>query len=220
MGSFAKGNVGNMSNLSRRAGLYTEAKQSSQSSNEAVKTYIETYLARNNASSSLVEKALQELGKAEPVEANTEMRPYVPLGINGNHTAWCGYFMGYITRSTHNEYGAARSWKTEQLPGFELNSIRDYREGKKGWKEVPFGSIIVFEHHVAFAVGRTGDGGLVLLGGNQNDAVQFKVYYNLDEVIGVRAPTGQSPVVLPIIGNQLRRDMPIKASAPVGLSDR
>lgn len=73
---------------------------------------------------------------------------------------------------------------------------------------VPFGSLVILKRkgggHIGFAVGTMRDSytvvengisrtvnreGVVLLGGNQNDAVQFMVFYDLDMIRAVSMPT-------------------------------
>ena len=73
---------------------------------------------------------------------------------------------------------------------------------------VPFGSMVIFKRkgggHIGFAVGTMQDSftvvengisktinrkGIVVLGGNQNDAVQFMVFYDLDMVKAVSMPS-------------------------------
>jgi hypothetical protein len=88
-----------------------------------------------------------------------------------------------------------------------LYNIDDFKDKNK----IPFGALVIFKRqgggHIGFVVGTVKDSfqiiengnsksvvkeGIVILGGNQNDAVQFEIFYDLDKIRAVTMPSGYS----------------------------
>lgn len=123
------------------------------------------------------------------------IRWLVALGAwwRDDETPWCGTFVAAVLK----EFGMqpARAW---------------YRA--KAWLEwgspigVPLvGAVVVFERqgggHVGFVVGKTPAGHLLVLGGNQGNAVNVRAF-DPARAIGYRWPSGQPlpiPRPLPVI---------------------
>lgn len=102
-------------------------------------------------------------------------------GIKDDETPWCAAFVGAML-----EHVGIQSTRFE--------SAKSYLEwGEPLSNPIP-GCIVVFTRegggHVGFVMGRTHAGGIVVLGGNQSDAVNYKVFPCL-RVSGYRWPTGQ-----------------------------
>lgn len=101
-------------------------------------------------------------------------------GIKDDETPWCAAFVGAML-----ERAGIRSSRFE--------SARSYLEwGQQLVNPVP-GCIVVFTRqgggHVGFAVGRDKAGNLLILGGNQSDAVNIKAF-PVSRVTGYRWPSG------------------------------
>ncbi|MCY1453660.1 hypothetical protein D9M71_706690 [compost metagenome] len=101
-------------------------------------------------------------------------------GIKDDETPWCAAFVGAML-----ERAGIRSSRFE--------SARSYLEwGQQLVNPVP-GCIVVFTRqgggHVGFAVGRDRSGNLLILGGNQSDAVNVKAF-PVSRVTGYRWPSG------------------------------
>lgn len=101
-------------------------------------------------------------------------------GIKDDETPWCAAFVGAML-----ERAGIRSSRFE--------SARSYLEwGQQLVNPVP-GCIVVFTRqgggHVGFAVGRDKVGNLLILGGNQSDAVNIKAF-PVSRVTGYRWPSG------------------------------
>lgn len=101
-------------------------------------------------------------------------------GIKDDETPWCAAFVGAML-----ERVGVRSSRFE--------SARSYLDwGQQLPLPVP-GCIVVFTRqgggHVGFAVGRDKAGNLLILGGNQSDAVNIKAF-PVSRVSGYRWPTG------------------------------
>lgn len=101
-----------------------------------------------------------------------------------DETPWCAAFVGGVLeecgiRSTRS--AAARSYLkwgralARPVPGCVVVFWRGARAGWSG--------------HVGFVTGRDGDGNLMVLGGNQADAVNIKPFAR-DRVLGYRWPDG------------------------------
>lgn len=103
-------------------------------------------------------------------------------GIKDDETPWCAAFVGAML-----ERAGIKSSRFE--------SAKSYL----GWGELlplPLpGCVVVFTRdgggHVGFAVGRDKDGNLLVLGGNQGDAVNVKAF-PVSRVSGYRWPIGVS----------------------------
>lgn len=100
-----------------------------------------------------------------------------------DETPWCGAFVGGVLRECGmpvvKGFAGARNWLKH---GVELN-------------KPAYGSIVVFwrgkrsgwSGHVGFVVGRDKAGNLMVLGGNQGNAVNIKPF-STDRVLGYRWP--------------------------------
>ncbi|WP_039055450.1 TIGR02594 family protein [Enterobacter sp. Bisph1] len=88
-------------------------------------------------------------------------------GIKDDETPWCAAFVGAMLERT-----GIRSTRFE--------SARSYTHWGKQIAEPAYGCIVVLSRngggHVGFAIGETPDGDLVLLGGNQSDAVNYRAF--------------------------------------------
>lgn len=101
-------------------------------------------------------------------------------GIKDDETPWCAAFVGAVL-----ERVGIRSSRFE--------SARSYLDwGQLLAQPVP-GCVVVFTRsgggHVGFAVGRDPAGNLLVLGGNQSDAVNIKAF-PVSRVSGYRWPAG------------------------------
>jgi uncharacterized protein (TIGR02594 family) len=109
-------------------------------------------------------------------------------GIKDDETPWCAAFVGAML-----ERVGIRSSRFE--------SARSYLDwGQHVALPVP-GCIVVFTRqgggHVGFAVGRDKAGNLLILGGNQSDAVNIKAF-PVSRVTGYRWPAG-----VPVVADSL-----------------
>lgn len=108
-------------------------------------------------------------------------------GIKDDETPWCAAFVGAML-----ERSGLRSTRAD--------SARSYLSWGKTLPAPVLGCIVVFGRagggHVGFVVGQDASGKLLVLGGNQSDAVNIKSFDN-GRVLGYRWPTG---VELPAIG--------------------
>lgn len=101
-------------------------------------------------------------------------------GIKDDETPWCAAFVGAC---------------------LERSGIKSTRSGGSqsylNWGEVLvtpiYGCVVVFKRdgggHVGFVVGKDQNGNLMVLGGNQSDAVNIKPF-KTDRVVGFRWPAG------------------------------
>jgi uncharacterized protein (TIGR02594 family) len=97
-------------------------------------------------------------------------------GIKDDETPWCAAFVGAMLERVGIKSSRFESAKSYLDWGTKL--------------EVPvYGCIAVFTRegggHVGFVVGQTGNGDLLILGGNQSDAVNIKAFKR-DRVSGYR----------------------------------
>ncbi|MNZ24096.1 hypothetical protein D3C78_412320 [compost metagenome] len=155
-----------------------------------------------------VEKARRLIGVAEipgprhSAEVLQMWRDIRRGGIKDDETPWCAAFVGAML-----ERCGIRSSRFE--------SAKSYAE----WGEpvdieaVPAGAVAVFTRkgggHVGFVVGRTPAGDLLILGGNQSNAVNVRVF-SPDRLSALRWPEG------------VRHGAPLLAAvsvAPVSLSE-
>lgn len=112
-------------------------------------------------------------------------------GIKDDETPWCAAFVGSML-----ERAGVRSSRFE--------SARSYLEWGQLLALPVVGCVVVFTRHggghVGFAVGRDKAGNLLILGGNQSDAVNIKAF-PVSRVSGYRWPSGLAvpPAPLPTL---------------------
>ena len=100
--------------------------------------------------------------------------------IADDSTPWCGTFTAECLRATNLWYPA------------EFYRAKSFLSIPKPLDRPAYGCIVVFERtgggHVGFCVGRDKNGNLMILGGNQSDAVNIKPFA-LSRVVGYRWPS-------------------------------
>ena len=109
-------------------------------------------------------------------------------GIKDDETPWCAAFVGAVL-----ERSGVRSSRFE--------SAKSYLEWGVPLRNPVHGCVVVFTRdgggHVGFVVGRDGVGNLLVLGGNQSDAVNIKAF-SPARVAGYRwpadRPIGREPL--------------------------
>ncbi|MCU6214451.1 TIGR02594 family protein [Enterobacter bugandensis] len=112
-------------------------------------------------------------------------------GIKDDETPWCAAFVGSVL-----EQSGIQSTRFE--------SARSYLDWGIELQEPAYGCVAVLTRdgggHVGFVVGQNKAGDLMILGGNQSDAVNIKAF-SRQRVASYRWPRGQSsvPQSLPII---------------------
>lgn len=103
-------------------------------------------------------------------------------GIKDDETPWCAAFVGAML-----ERSGVQSSRFE--------SARSYEEWGRPLKFPVVGCVVVFSRegggHVGFAVGKDERGNLLILGGNQSDAVNIKAF-PLSRVTAYRWPAGNA----------------------------
>ena len=101
-------------------------------------------------------------------------------GIRDDETPWCAAFTGAML-----EHVGIRSTRFE--------SAKSYLDWGIELKEPAYGCVVVFTRtgggHVGFVVGRDEKGNLLVLGGNQGDAVSVAAF-SVSRVSGYRWPYG------------------------------
>lgn len=118
-------------------------------------------------------------------------------GIKDDATPWCAAFVGAMLERSGIKSSRFESAKSYLGWGDDL-------EGPM------YGCVVVFTRegggHVGFVVGRDDEGHLMVLGGNQGDAVNIKAF-KLDRVSGYRWPAGEPMIVaaLPVLAGELSR---------------
>ncbi len=109
-------------------------------------------------------------------------------GIQNDETPWCAAFVGGVLE----ECGITSS---------RFESAKSYLTWGRTLSAPVYGCIVVFTRdgggHVGFVVGRDAAGNLLVLGGNQGDAVNIKAFA-LGRVSGYRWPTGVSLPIGPL----------------------
>jgi uncharacterized protein (TIGR02594 family) len=113
-------------------------------------------------------------------------------GIKDDETPWCAAYAGAML-----ERVGIRSTRFE--------GARSYLEWGEKLEQPIYGCVVVFTRtgggHVGFVVGKTESGSLLVLGGNQSDAVNIKAF-STDRVTGYRWPEGyQKPSFTLPVGN-------------------
>lgn len=117
-------------------------------------------------------------------------------GIKDDETPWCAGFVSAML-----ERAGIRSGRT-------ASSLAYLKWGQTLVQPI-MGCIVVFKRegggHVGFCVGKTADGKLLILGGNQADAVNVKAF-GLERVVGYRWPEGVAVTIagdLPIVNEKV-----------------
>lgn len=109
-------------------------------------------------------------------------------GIKNDETPWCAAYVGAML-----ERVGIRSTRFE--------GARSYLEWGDKLEQPIYGCIVVFTRtgggHVGFVVGKTESGNLLVLGGNQSDAVNIKAF-TLDRVTGYRWPDDYPKTTRPL----------------------
>ncbi|MEG5297609.1 TIGR02594 family protein [Enterobacter roggenkampii] len=109
-------------------------------------------------------------------------------GIKDDETPWCAAFVGSVL-----EQSGIQSTRFE--------SARSYLEWGNKLQEPAYGCIAVLTRdgggHVGFVVGQNEAGDLMILGGNQSDAVNIKAF-SRQRVASYRWPRVLSPVPQPL----------------------
>lgn len=102
-------------------------------------------------------------------------------GIKDDETPWCAAFVG----SCLERVG---------IQSTRFESAKSYLDWGSKLTTPVYGAIAVFTRdgggHVGFVVGQTASGDLLILGGNQGDAVNIKAFKR-DRVSGYRWPANQ-----------------------------
>ncbi|RTQ01319.1 TIGR02594 family protein [Enterobacter sp. WCHEn045836] len=109
-------------------------------------------------------------------------------GIKDDETPWCAAFAGSMLERT-----GIRSTRFE--------GARSYLEWGEKLDKPIYGCVVVFSRsgggHVGFVVGKTDSGNLLVLGGNQSDAVNIRAF-STDRVTGYRWPEGYQKPNIPL----------------------
>jgi uncharacterized protein (TIGR02594 family) len=99
-------------------------------------------------------------------------------GIKDDETPWCAAFVGAML-----ERAGIKSTRFE--------SAKSYLNWGVQIREPAYGCVVVFSRdgggHVGFVVGQQQNGNLMVLGGNQSDAINIRAF-PLDRVTGYRWP--------------------------------
>lgn len=122
-------------------------------------------------------------------------------GIKDDETPWCAAFVGAMLEAV----GIISS---------RFESAKSYMTWGQALSHPAVGCIAVFTRtgggHVGFVVGKDPKGNLLILGGNQSDAVNIRAF-GLDRVTAFRWPTAV-PVPVPA-------PLPILAVAPTSVKE-
>lgn len=110
-------------------------------------------------------------------------------GIKDDETPWCAAFAGAMLERAGIQSSRFESAKSYLDWGIKLASP-------------VYGCVVVFTRdgggHVGFVVGKDASGRLLVLGGNQGDAVSIKAF-QLDRVSGYRWPAGMPLSPMPLL---------------------
>lgn len=141
-----------------------------------------------------IEEARQHLGQKEipGVKSNVWIKDmwlslkggawfWKTYGEDDSKLPWCGAFTAYVLRNSGfdvpAQYASAKAWATW---------------GQRLQRPAP-GCIVVFNRdgggHVGFVVGEDAKGNLMVLGGNQGDAVNIRPF-SVSRVVAYRYPPG------------------------------
>lgn len=106
-----------------------------------------------------------------------------------DETPWCGLFVATCLQSAGVD-----------LPQYWMRAKAWADWGAPLVNPIP-GCLVIFERqgggHVGFVVGRTADGRLMVLGGNQGNAVSITAF-DRARVIAYRWPVGRGPAPVPV----------------------
>ena len=121
-------------------------------------------------------------------------------GVKDDETPWCAAFVGYCLQMAKQKGSGKLNARSYLGLGTPLNepaygcTVVLHRGDPKGWSG-----------HVGFVVGRDVKGRIMILGGNQSDAVTIAPF-DSKRVLGYRWPTGKLPLPerynLPVIDSQ------------------
>ncbi|HAV4196710.1 TPA: TIGR02594 family protein [Acinetobacter baumannii] len=99
--------------------------------------------------------------------------------IRDDDTAWCGAFAGYCI---------AKGSDPKKIPK-DFYRAKSWAEAGTSLSKPAYGCVVVFSRsgggHVGFVVGKDQRGNIMVLGGNQSDAVNIKPF-STDRVIAYR----------------------------------
>lgn len=115
-------------------------------------------------------------------------------GIKDDETPWCAAFVGAVLERCG-------------IPSSRYESARSYLQWGRELKEPGLGCVVVLLRegggHVGFVVGMSSNKDLMVLGGNQSDAVNIRAFPR-SRISGYRWPTSLSdePQSLPILTAQ------------------
>lgn len=102
-------------------------------------------------------------------------------GIQDDETPWCAAFVGAMLERCG-------------IQSSRFESAKSYLSWGEQLDRPVYGCVVVFSRdgggHVGFVVGKDKAGNLLVLGGNQGDAVNVKAF-PLSRVTGYRWPTGE-----------------------------
>jgi len=113
-------------------------------------------------------------------------------GIKDDETPWCAAFVGAMLERSG-------------VPSSRFESAKSYLSWGADLQAPIIGCIAVFTRagggHVGFVAGKDGAGNLLILGGNQTDAVNIKAFQK-ERVAGYRWPIGVAAptAALPVLG--------------------
>jgi uncharacterized protein (TIGR02594 family) len=114
-------------------------------------------------------------------------------GISNDEVPWCSAFVGAVLENVG-------------MKSTRSGLAKSYLNWGIALKTPALGSIVVFTRkgggHVGFVVGKDKNGNLYVLGGNQSDAVNIKLF-KTDNVVGYRWPSSDIKT----------SDLPVLASA-------
>ena len=114
-------------------------------------------------------------------------------GIKTDEMPWCAAFVGACLEKVG-------------IQSSRFESARSYLQWGEPLPEAGYGCIVVFSRenggHVGFVVGKDDTGRLMVLGGNQGDAVSIAPF-NIMRVVGYRWPNGEplEMEALPVISS-------------------
>lgn len=109
-------------------------------------------------------------------------------GIKDDETPWCAAFVGAMLERVG-------------IQSSRFESAKSYMEWGTKLDRAALGCIVVFTRegggHVGFVVGQKSNGDLLVLGGNQGDAINVRAFAR-DRVSGYRWPNGVSVDIRPL----------------------